>query len=102
MVAGGYQRLCTAILRASNGRLFPKVGAEGVYAVGRRSGPGAGDAFAVKIDDGGKLGLEPLVVDLLERFGWLDASELASLESYRDRVLKNRAGLVVGRTDVVR
>lgn len=101
-IAGNHRRLCTAIVRASGGRLFPKIGAEGVYAVGRAGdGPGRGRGFALKMDDGDKRGLEPLVVGLLERFGWLAPAELAQLERYRGQVLVNRAGLDVGRTEVV-
>ena len=99
-IAGNYRRLCTAILRASGGRLFPKIGAEGVYAVGRTGGPGRGRGFALKMDDGQKRGLQPLVVHLLERFGWLEAAELEALEDYRARQLLNRAGKLVGATEV--
>lgn len=99
-IAGNHRRLCTAIVRASGGRLFPKIGAEGVYAVGRTGGPGRGRGFALKMDDGQKRGLEPLVVQLLERFGWLERAEFAHLEEYRGREILNRAGRLVGATEV--
>ena len=66
-----------------------KIGAEAVYAVGE---VGGGRALAVKLDDGGRRGLEPLVIALLERFGMLAPEELEaraagleSDESFRDR-----------------
>ncbi len=98
MVAGEHKRLCTALVRASQGRLFPKIGAEGIYAVGLRGGD---RALSVKIDDGGLRGLHAVVLSLLERLGWLDAEALSTLEPYRGRVLKNRMGREVGRIDVL-
>lgn len=96
-VAGNHRRLCTALLRASGGRLFPKIGAEGVYVVGQR---GAGRALVAKIDDGGNRALHALVTALLERFGWLESAPLESLHAFRGNPLRNRAGLEIGRIEV--
>ena len=98
MVAGDYKRLCTALLRASEGRLFPKIGAEAVYAVGLR---GEDRALAVKIDDGGLRALHAVVLSLLERLGWLDAGALSELEPFRGRPLENRVGREVGHIEVL-
>jgi L-asparaginase II len=98
LVGGTRGRLCTEILRASGGRLFPKLGGEAVYAVGLAGGD---RALAVKIDDGALRALHPLVVHLLEALGFAEADELAALEPFRERVLRNWAGLEVGRTEVL-
>ncbi|MFT7678810.1 MAG: L-asparaginase II [Planctomycetota bacterium] len=97
-VAGEHRRLCTALLRASQGRLFPKIGAEGVYAVGLR---GSDRAIACKIDDGGNRALHALVIHLCAQFGFLEESELAALAAFRGDPLRNRAGLEVGRLEVL-
>ena len=98
LVAGSRGRLDTDLVRASGGRLFAKIGAEAVYAVGEAGG---GRALAVKIDDGGRRALAPLVLALLERFDFLAPAELAALAPWTDPTLRNRAGLDVGRTEVV-
>lgn len=96
-VAGNHRRLCTAILRATGGELFPKIGAEGVYVVGKR---GADRALVVKVDDGGNRALHALVTALLERFGWLELDADPALRAFRGNPQRNRAGLEVGRIEV--
>ena len=97
LIAGNHGRICTAIGRASGGRLFPKIGAEAVYAVGEREG---GRSFAVKLDDGGRRGLHAVVVALLEQFGFLSKAELDALGPWAERRVFNWAGLEVGRLEV--
>jgi len=98
LLAGSRRRLDTEIVRATDGRLYPKVGAEAVYAIGVC---GADRGLAIKIDDGGTRGLEALVVALIERLGLADPGELAGLAAWRDPVLRNRAGLEVGRIETL-
>lgn len=98
LIAGHHKRLCTAIGRATKGRLFPKIGGEAVYVVGIR---GADRGLAVKMDDGESRGLHPLVIALCERFGFLDADELRELQAWRAGALRNWAGLEVGRLEVL-
>ncbi len=97
LVAGNHKRIDTDILRATDGRLFPKLGAEAVYLVGE---VGGGRALALKIDDGELRGMHRVLIGLLERFEMLTPAELAALEKWRDPVLKNRAGLEVGREEL--
>ncbi len=65
----GETRLCTRLVRALPGRIFPKNGAEGVYAFALippdAASPGIG--VAIKITDGNERGYVPVVVDLLTR-----------------------------------
>ena len=97
LIAGTRRRLCTDLLRASGGRLFPKIGGSSVYAVGLRD---AGRALVVKIDDGAGRALASVVVRLLARFGWLSQAELEQLNEWTDEVLCNWAQREVGRSEV--
>jgi len=101
LLAGSKQRLCTDLVRVTGGRVFPKVGAEAVYAIGVPAGPGrAGLGIAVKMDDGAPRGLSAVVVALLERLGLLTPDEVRALAAWRSPVLRNWAGLEVGRLEV--
>ncbi len=97
LIAGSHGRLCTALSRATGGRLFPKIGAEGVYVIGAC---GADRGLAVKMEDGGKRGLHALVMALVERLGWADEDALEQLHEWRDPTLTNHRGLEVGRLEV--
>ncbi|MCA9000449.1 MAG: asparaginase [Planctomycetes bacterium] len=97
LVAGSRGRLCTALSKASNGDLFPKVGAEGDYVVGR---VGHDQALAVKMDDGGQRGLHAVTVQLMEHLGWLHGAALDSLSKYRAYQQHNDAGLETGTLEV--
>jgi len=99
LVGGSVKRIDTELLRASGGRLFAKIGAEAVHAIGVVGGD---RALAVKIDDGGARALHALVVGLLGHLGLASAAELAQLSSsLRERALKNFAGVEVGRIEPV-
>ena len=97
LVAGSRERLCTDLSRASGGRLFPKIGGEAVYVVGER---GADRALALKMDDGNLRGMHPVAIALLLRLGMLSEGEADRLASWRRPVMKNWAGLEVGRVEV--
>ncbi|MEM1450935.1 MAG: asparaginase [Planctomycetota bacterium] len=97
LLAGRVKRLDTAIVRATGGALFPKIGAEAIYAVGV---PGRDLALAVKVDDGGLRGLHAIVVGLLRRLGLLDEAASRALESFGQRTLRNWDGIEVGRIDL--
>ncbi len=98
LIAGSRGRLCTDLARLAGGRLFPKVGAEAVYAVGLR---GRGRGLAVKIDDGSARALHALVPDLLAALGFLDDDDRRALAPWMDRALRNRAERVVGSVETV-
>ncbi len=97
LLAGSQKRLCTDLVRVTGGRLFPKIGAEAVYAVGV---PERGLGLAIKMDDGAPRGLSAVVVALLERLGLLTPDEVRALAAWRSPVLRNWAGLEVGRLEV--
>ena len=98
MIAGNHKRICTDIARVTRGRLFPKLGGEAVYAIGVRGGE---RALAIKIDDGGYRALHAVIVGLLRRLKLASAEELAALEGWEERRLKNWAGLDVGHTQTL-
>lgn len=94
----GDGRTCTKLITTTLGRVRPKVGAEGVYALGiRASGLGA----ATKLDDGSHRATEALIATLLLRFERdLPPAAREGLERLRDVALRNHRGLVVGRIEV--
>jgi len=98
LIGGSKHQICSAIARATGGRLFPTIGAEAVYIIGERGGD---RALAIKIDDGAKLGLHPLVLHLLLRFGLAKEDELQALSSWAAGPIRNWAGLEVGHTEIV-
>ncbi len=97
-LVAGSERFDTDLMRQGNGRFISKIGAEGVIGVGV---VGAGIGLAVKIDDGDSRASEALLLHALERLGLLDEKDRVALEPYRARPVKNHAGIVVGRLEVV-
>ena len=91
----GEGRTCTKLVTIGRGRFFPKVGAEGVYVVGRQ-----GLGIATKIDDGSHRATEALIATLLLRFGRFDEEAGTALRELQKVPLKNHRGLVVGRIEV--
>ena len=99
MVGGSKDRLDTEMIRAGNGRLISKIGAEGVYTVGVL--PSAdwpnGLGLAVKIEDGDdRRARPPAVIEALRQLGVLRESELTALANYAPTPITNRRGERVG------
>jgi L-asparaginase II len=91
MVAGE-SRSCTELMRAMNGRVAIKTGAEAVFIAiipERRMG------IALKITDGGTRGAEGAITALLVKLGVLDAGHPAAKKRL-DAVQKNWRGLETG------
>ena len=98
LIAGSRGRICTDLARVGAGALFPKVGGEAVYVIGA---PGRDRGLAIKVDDGSYRGFHALIVELCERFGFLDGAQAQALDAWRERTLDNWAGRPVGRIEVV-
>ena len=98
LIAGSHKRIDSDILAATGGRLFPKIGAEAVHALGVCGGD---RGLALKIDDGGLRGLHTLLLGLLRSLGLATEDELAALSAWDDPVLRNCAGWDVGRIEAV-
>lgn len=92
-MVGGEGRLCTELARAARGRLFPKVGAEGVYCVGL---PGAELGIAVKVEDGATRALGPAVVCLLRELDLISEDDFGMLHAFAFPRLENTRGEPVG------
>ena len=90
-------RICTELIRATNGRLLTKIGAEGVYCCGVVN---KGIGIAMKIDDGSSRPIAPVLITLLSDMGFITKEERRRLAPLEDNVLRNHAGLEVGRTIV--
>jgi len=89
MIAGP-RRFDTRVIRASNGRLLSKMGAEGVQIVGR---VGERSGLAIKIADGGDRALQAVAAALLVELGWV---EPAGIAEFLDRRVSTREGAHVG------
>lgn len=92
MVAGS-DRLCTAAMGVGGGRLFTKMGAEGVYAVGDVE---HGVGVAIKVEDGATRASTVALVGVLEALELLSVEGLHSLAGFAKPLLRNTLGTVVG------
>jgi L-asparaginase II len=91
MVAGE-GRSCTELMRAMNGRVAMKTGAEAVFVA---IVPEKKRGIAVKITDGGTRASEAVIAALLVRMGVLDADHLATRKRL-NVVQKNWRGFETG------
>ncbi len=96
MVAGAV-RLCTAINGAGRGRVVVKTGAEGVYAAIL---PEKGLGLALKVTDGATRAAETALAALLDHLGIMDDDLHRAIAAVSGPVIKNWAGLSVGRIGV--
>lgn len=97
LVAGTHERFCTDLIAATRGRIFGKIGAEGVYTFGV---VGESIGFAGKADDGDCRGLYPVMLDLLQRRGLVSAAELSELARWAGTSLRNWDGIEVGHVHI--
>jgi L-asparaginase II len=99
MVGGTRDRLDTELIKAGDGRLISKIGAEGVYTVGVLpcgEWPN-GLGLALKIEDGDDhRARPPAVIEALRQLNVIAANELAALSSYAPAIIRNRRGEPVG------
>jgi L-asparaginase II len=99
MIGGTKYRLDTELIKAGNGRLISKIGAEGVYTIvvlpcdDWPSGLG----LALKIEDGDDhRARPPAVIEALRQLGVLTKPELIALADYAPTAITNRRGERVG------
>jgi L-asparaginase II len=93
----GRGRLCTALVESAPGRVYPKNGAEGVYAVGLA---GLDFGVAIKVEDGAARGCTPVVVDVLRRLGlWPSVPE--GLADFARLPIRNSRRELVGHVESV-
>jgi L-asparaginase II len=89
----GTARADTEMMKAANGRVFVKVGAEGVYC---GAVPELGLGFALKIDDGAGRAAEAAVAGLLARLLKHDAELAGAFAGMASVTMKNWNGIDVG------
>jgi len=99
MVGGSKDRLDTELIRAGNGRLVSKIGADGVYTIGvlPLSDWPNGLGLALKVEDGDdRRARPPAVIEALRQLGVLSESEITALATYAPTPITNRRGERVG------
>jgi L-asparaginase II len=92
-LVGGTERLCTRVMEVTQGRVFLKVGAEGVYCAGA---PGAELGVALKVEDGASRAAEAAVVSVLRLLALVTDEEMGELERFAEPPVRNTRGEVVG------
>ncbi|HEX2191508.1 MAG TPA: asparaginase [Longimicrobiaceae bacterium] len=92
MVAGR-GRLCTEIMRRSEGRLFAKIGAEGVYCVGV---PGAELGVAIKVEDGSTRAVGPAILGVLRELDLISEDDYGAMFALAYPDVVNTRGEVTG------
>ncbi|HEY9855483.1 MAG TPA: asparaginase [Stenomitos sp.] len=92
-LVAGEGRFDTILMEAAGGHLVTKAGAEAIHAGCDRT---SGLAWAVKIADGNRRVIPPVVLKLLDRHGVLSDSERQALASWIEPTLVNHAGTRVG------
>lgn len=92
-LVAGEGRFDTILMEACGGHLVCKAGAEGIHVGCDRT---TGLAWAVKIADGNRRVIPPVVLALLIRHGLLTDSDRAALASHVEPILANHAGTRVG------
>jgi L-asparaginase II len=105
-LVAGNGRFCTALMRAFDGDVVGKIGAEGSYGLGVRAGAhrveGIGGALglSVKVEDGDSGVLTAIVVELLHQLGIGTQAQRSRLDVFRTPPVKNTVGIEVGRLSV--
>ncbi|PYE85302.1 asparaginase [Phyllobacterium leguminum] len=82
----GTKRACTTLMGMAPGRVFVKLGAEGVFA---GAVPELGLGFAIKCDDGATRASETMVASLLSRLFAFEPELSAKFDRYSTREMKN-------------
>jgi L-asparaginase II len=92
-LVGGTGTLDTEVMRAFDGRLFQKGGAEGVQCGAIRH---KGWGYALKVDDGNMAASHAMVATLLLAISDADAAQREVLERFATQTTRNVRGLDVG------
>jgi len=93
-MVSGEGRSDLVLMRAGRGDWVTKIGAEGVQAMGFRE---AGIGVAIKIGDGGKRALAPVIAAVLEQLGRLDGRQRTELDAWFAPEVRNYRGRITGR-----
>jgi L-asparaginase II len=94
----GTKRFDTDLIRAGNGRIIGKVGAEAVHATALLDG---GIGLVLKVVDGSRRAAPPAALALLRRLGALDDRQDRALDAHARAPIVNVAGTIVGQIAVL-
>ena len=93
MIAGNYE-FCTELLHVTNGKLIGKAGCEAVYCLGIKEG---NLGICIKIADGNKRAVYPVVVQILKELGILSDKEYSGLRHWHTIDLRNNINKIIGK-----
>ncbi len=92
MIAGT-DGFCTELIRAGEGRVIAKLGAEGLYCIGL---PEKGWGIALKIEDGAVRAVNPTAMEVLRQVDGVPPSVLEKLRAFHSVPNRNDEGQRVG------
>ena len=92
-MVSGEHRSDFVLTEAGRGDWIVKIGAEGVQGIGLR---GAGVGIAIKVVDGNRRVLPPVIAAVLDQLGLLDARRREALRGWFEPPLRNYRGIVTG------
>jgi L-asparaginase II len=92
-LVAGEGRICTELMRRTAGRIFAKIGAEGVYCVGV---PGAELGIGIKVEDGNTRAVPPAILSVLRELDLISEDDFGALHDQAYPELVNTRGEVVG------
>ena len=102
-LVGGTDRFCTVLMRAFQGSLIGKLGADGCYGIGIRAseqtarlGAEGGIGISVKIEDGSIPILYCAVVEILHQLEIGSPDMREELDGFHHLAISNTAGVVTG------
>jgi len=103
MIGGSNGRLDTELMRAAGGRLVSKVGAEAVHGLGALPSETfpRGLGVAIKVEDGAKRAVAPVVMETLAQLGVVGRPELERLVDYHQPHVLNHRRVRVGEVRAV-
>lgn len=92
-LVAGRNRFDTDFMQVLSGQVVAKGGAEGVHTFGVI---GKNIGVAMKIDDGQGRATAPIAIEILRQLALIKPEELHQLEAWREPIIRNFAGKVVG------
>jgi L-asparaginase II len=92
-MVSGEHRSDLELTLAGRGDWIAKIGAEGVQGIGLR---GSGVGIAIKVADGNRRVLPPVIAAVLDQLGLLDARRRAALGDWFEVPVRNYRGMLTG------
>ena len=93
MIGGEQLRSDSDLIRVTDGRVFSKLGAEGIFVCGVR---GTGFGLCITVDDGNERGFNPLALAILREHELISTTEFDSLAQWSTLERRNADGIPTG------